>query len=35
MGLGSMKERTELSSGSFEIQSTKGKGTLVRAIWPL
>ncbi|MFP3871201.1 MAG: PAS domain S-box protein [Syntrophobacteria bacterium] len=34
MGLASMKERTELGGGSLMISSTKGTGTLVRAIWP-
>ena len=33
VGLTSMKERTELSGGSFSIQSSKGKGTTVRASW--
>ncbi len=35
LGLSSMKERTELSGGSFAIESTEGKGTTVRASWPL
>jgi len=35
LGLSSMKERTELSGGSFAIQSVKGAGTTVRASWPL
>jgi signal transduction histidine kinase len=35
MGLTNMRERIELSGGSFEIQSTKGKGTTIRASWPL
>ena len=34
-GLGSMRERTELSGGTFVIESTKGKGTIIRARWPL
>ena len=34
-GLISMRERTELSSGSFSIDSTEGEGTIVRASWPL
>jgi PAS domain S-box-containing protein len=34
-GLKSMRERTELSGGSFDIKSTKGKGTIIRASWPL
>jgi PAS domain S-box-containing protein len=33
VGLTSMKERTELSGGSFSIHSSKGKGTTVRASW--
>lgn len=33
-GLSGMRERTELSGGSFEIESTKGVGTLIRALWP-
>jgi len=35
LGLASMRERTELSGGSFAIESTKGKGTTIRASWPL
>jgi PAS domain S-box-containing protein len=35
LGLTSMRERTELSGGSFNIESSKGKGTIVRASWPL
>jgi len=34
LGLASMKERTELSRGSFTIRSAKGKGTIIRASWP-
>jgi len=34
-GLSSMRERVELSGGSFAVESTKGKGTLVQASWPL
>ena len=33
-GLGSMKERTELSGGTFIINSAKGSGTFVLASWP-
>jgi signal transduction histidine kinase len=33
-GLGSMKERTELSGGTFVINSAKGRGTFVLASWP-
>lgn len=35
MGLLGMKERTELSNGTFEIVSGKGKGTVIKAGWPL
>ena len=35
LGLTSMKERTELSGGSFTIESIKGAGTLIKASWPL
>jgi PAS domain S-box-containing protein len=35
LGLSSIKARTELSGGTFEVQSAKGKGTTVRAIWPI
>ena len=35
IGLASMRERTELSGGSFSIESTEGKGTIIRASWPL
>jgi PAS domain S-box-containing protein len=35
LGLDSMKERAELSGGSFSIESNKGKGTEIRASWPL
>jgi PAS domain S-box-containing protein len=35
LGLTSMRERTQLSGGSFAIESTEGKGTTIRASWPL
>jgi len=35
LGLNSMKERTELSGGSFAIESSRGTGTIIRASWPL
>jgi signal transduction histidine kinase len=35
LGLDSMKERTELSGGSLDIESVEGKGTTVCASWPL
>ncbi len=34
LGLESMKERTELSGGTFFIESHTGKGTTIRALWP-
>jgi signal transduction histidine kinase len=34
MGLVGMKERTELSNGTLEIASEKGKGTIIKAKWP-
>jgi signal transduction histidine kinase len=35
LGLESMKERVEMSGGSFTILSNKTKGTTLRAIWPV
>jgi PAS domain S-box-containing protein len=35
LGLTSMRERTELSRGTFEIETNKGKGTTIRASWPI
>jgi signal transduction histidine kinase len=35
LGLNSMRERTELLGGTFEIESTKGRGTVIRALWPV
>ena len=35
MGLSSMKERVESSSGFFAVESQKGEGTLIRASWAL
>jgi len=35
MGLTSMKERTQFSGGRFSIHSRPGKGTVIRASWPL
>jgi PAS domain S-box-containing protein len=35
LGLTSMRERTELSGGSFNCESIRGKGTTIRASWPL
>ncbi len=33
MGLSGMQERTELTAGSFEILSAKGRGTTIQASW--
>jgi signal transduction histidine kinase len=33
LGLASMRERTELSGGAFSIESSPGKGTVVRGTW--
>jgi signal transduction histidine kinase len=35
LGLDSMRERVELSGGSFSIEASKGAGTAIRASWPL
>jgi signal transduction histidine kinase len=35
LGLISMRERTELSGGSFSVDSIEGEGTTIRAWWPL
>ncbi|MEW6442253.1 MAG: PAS domain S-box protein [bacterium] len=35
LGLSSMRERAELSGGSCRIRSAEGKGTTVRACWPV
>jgi signal transduction histidine kinase len=35
LGLDSMKERVELSGGSFTLVSKKSEGTTVKAVWPL
>jgi signal transduction histidine kinase len=34
LGLDSMRERTELSGGTFVIESSIGKGTTIKAAWP-
>jgi signal transduction histidine kinase len=33
LGLSSMRERVELTGGSFSIESNKGAGTVIRATW--
>lgn len=35
MGIKGMRERTELSGGSFVLESVPGQGTSIRASWPL
>ena len=35
LGLTSMRERVELARGFFAIESAEGRGTTVRASWPL
>jgi len=35
LGLSSMRERTELSGGSFTIESIQGKGTTIHASWQI
>ena len=35
LGLTSLRERIELSGGSFAIESKEGKGTTINASWPL
>ena len=35
LGIAGMRERAELLSGSFEIRSAPGFGTVVRVAWPL
>ena len=35
LGLTSMRERVELSDGSFSIESRIGEGTIIRVSWPL
>jgi signal transduction histidine kinase len=34
LGLAGMKERIQLSGGSFVLESAEGAGTTVRALWP-
>ena len=35
MGLSTMRERAQLSGGSFDLESTIGKGTIIRVSWTL
>jgi len=34
LGLSTMRERAQLSGGSFNLESTIGKGTIIRVSWP-
>lgn len=34
LGLASMRERTQLSGGAFNLESVRGEGTTIRACWP-
>jgi signal transduction histidine kinase len=34
LGLASMRERADLSGGTFSIESAPGKGTVVQVTWP-
>jgi len=35
LGLDSMRKRTEITGGSFAMDSAIGKGTIIRASWPI
>ena len=35
LGLASMQEQTEMSGGRFTILAVPGKGTTIRAAWPV
>jgi signal transduction histidine kinase len=35
LGLSTMRERADLSGGSFDLESATGKGTVVRVSWPI
>ncbi len=35
LGLSTMRERVELSGGTFDLESAMGRGTVIRASWPL
>ncbi len=34
LGLSTMRERAQLSGGSFDVESTIGRGTVIRVSWP-
>lgn len=35
LGLSSMRERIEFSEGTFSFESAKGRGTVIKAVWPI
>jgi len=35
MGLSTMRERAQLSGGTFHLESATGKGTIIRVSWPV
>jgi len=35
LGLTSMRERTEFSEGTFSLESAKGRGTVIKAVWSI
>jgi signal transduction histidine kinase/CheY-like chemotaxis protein len=35
LGLSTMRERAELSGGNYTFESTEGRGTVIRASWPI
>jgi signal transduction histidine kinase len=35
LGLSTMRERAQLSGGSFDLESVKGKGTIIRVSWAI
>lgn len=35
LGLNSMRERAEISGGTFDVETTKGKGATIKVSWPL
>lgn len=35
LGLAGIRERAELSGGSFSIETAKGTGTIIRVSWPI
>ncbi len=35
LGLNSMRERAEISGGTFDVETTKEKGATIKVSWPL